>query len=353
MLQSAELRGDVELLARALLMRSSALVSVGRRREGVWLTRAVADIAAENGLTDMVLRAKGNLSNYVSELDLGAALETNRETLALARRAGHRDQLLNTSGNIGYTAYLAGEWDEAMATMEAVWSDDLAPRDAALLLNNMLDIRAGRGEPTADGLAQLELLGAAMTDQMWQIFLEDVRANQALAAGDLRGASESFVKAAESDPNVAADAYTRAVRPALWARDLTEARRLTALAEAVGGYGPLIAARRATLHAGIAALDGRSAEALGLYREALRGWRSTHAVWDEALTGIDMATLLDPSEPEVAAVIVSTARDPRTAARQAVSRAPRRRRAAAGRAPESTVTVTVEPSTAAVGTPAS
>jgi hypothetical protein len=29
-------------------------------------------------------------------------------------------------------------------------------------------------------------------------------------------------------------------------------------------------------------------------------------VWDEAMTGMDMATLLDPAEPEVATAITST-----------------------------------------------
>ena len=45
---------------------------------------------------------------------------------------------------------------------------------------------------------------------------------------------------------------------------------------------------------------------MALYREALRNWRASRSVWDEALTGIDMALLLDPADPEVAAVITST-----------------------------------------------
>ena len=53
-------------------------------------------------------------------------------------------------------------------------------------------------------------------------------------------------------------------------------------------------------------MEGRTAEALASYREALRLWRSTHSVWDDALTGIDMAQLLDPSDPEVAEAIAST-----------------------------------------------
>ena len=47
----------------------------------------------------------------------------------------------------------------------------------------------------------------------------------------------------------------------------------------------MIAARHATLRAGIAALEGRSADALTLYQDALAGWRAAHAGWDEALTG--------------------------------------------------------------------
>ena len=38
-----------------------------------------------------------------------------------------------------------------------------------------------------------------------------------------------------------------------------------------------------------------------MYRDALRRWRDLGLVFDEALTYIDMATLLDADEPEVRA----------------------------------------------------
>ena len=47
-------------------------------------------------------------------------------------------------------------------------------------------------------------------------------------------------------------------------------------------------------------------DALALYRDALAGWRQTNSTWDEAMTGLDMALLLDSSEPEVAATVEST-----------------------------------------------
>jgi hypothetical protein len=53
-------------------------------------------------------------------------------------------------------------------------------------------------------------------------------------------------------------------------------------------------------------LEGRSAEALTLFKDALRGWRATHSVWDEALCGITAAEVLDASDPAVADIVDST-----------------------------------------------
>ena len=55
------------------------------------------------------------------------------------------------------------------------------------------------------------------------------------------------------------------------------------------------------VRAGLAALEGRPTDALPLYREALRAWRDLSLAWDEALCGLDMATLLDLADPEVRA----------------------------------------------------
>ena len=71
--------------------------------------------------------------------------------------------------------------------------------------------------------------------------------------------------------------------------------------DASGVHGPAVDADRKTIRAGIAALEGRPAEGMPLYREALRAWHDLDLAWDEALCGLDMATLLDPLEPEVRA----------------------------------------------------
>jgi tetratricopeptide (TPR) repeat protein len=69
------------------------------------------------------------------------------------------------------------------------------------------------------------------------------------------------------------------------------------------GPGGIVDDDLATLRAGIAALEGRVGEALGLYRSALTGYRDAGCRFDVALVILDMAVLIGAGEPAVRAVI--------------------------------------------------
>jgi tetratricopeptide (TPR) repeat protein len=237
-------------------------------------------------------------------VDQAASLESWREQLALARKHGQRGLLINGVGNLGYAAFLAGAWDEALAEMDVFLAEEIAPNSRLLILNNALIIRASRGETIEAGLAEMASLGRSMSGN-WEQFLQDPTANDALARGDLGKARDAFAAIFETDPGNSEYAL-RTARPALWAGDAADATTQLKRLEESGAYGPVADARLATVRAGLAALAGRTTEALALYRDALRNWRETHSVWDEALTGVDMAQLLDPAEPEVAAAVKST-----------------------------------------------
>jgi hypothetical protein len=56
-----------------------------------------------------------------------------------------------------------------------------------------------------------------------------------------------------------------------------------------------------TVQAGVAALEGRRADAMSLYRDSLRAWRDLGLAWDEALCELDMVLLLGLDDPEVRA----------------------------------------------------
>ena len=87
---------------------------------------------------------------------------------------------------------------------------------------------------------------------------------------------------------------------ALWAGDAATARELTVRIEASLIRGQAIGLDLATLRAGVAALDGRRAEAIAGYRDVLRGWRQLDLAFDEALAALDMAILLAPTAGEMA-----------------------------------------------------
>jgi hypothetical protein len=173
------------------------------------------------------------------------------------------------------------------------------------VLNNAAIIRVNRGESVDAELAEIERLAKGMTGP-WRGYLGDPLANVRMAGGDYRQAAGEYLTVAEANPGQESEYWYRAARAHLLAGDIDAARELQARHADKGGYGRITDARHATLAAGIAAAEGRPLESLPLYREALRDWRAAHAVWDEAMTGMDMALLLDPSEPEVAEAIAST-----------------------------------------------
>jgi class 3 adenylate cyclase/tetratricopeptide (TPR) repeat protein len=298
-LEAAEHGDFVEILAGALVAKGRALGEVGRLREGIGVIRAGEELARDNGLDDIRLAALLVRGYFQGEIDLAGMLASEREGLALARRVGNRSALLRFVNNFGYTAFLAGDWDGALAELDGQLAEDLDRADRIALLGNALIVHACRGDSIADGLAELQL---AITDDLDPGLIasaEDPKANAALAEGRLGDARVAWRRAAELVASAAPSCFYQAARPALWDRDIAAVQTDLAALDGTGVHGRVVEVRRMTIRAGLAALEGRTTDALALYREALRGWRDAGMPWDEALTGIDMATLLEPSEPEV------------------------------------------------------
>jgi len=176
--------------------------------------------------------------------------------------------------------------------------EDLEDADRISLLGNSVIVHACRGEDVTAELAELQrLIGDDWAGTTAHV--DDAMGNAAMANGRLGDARTAWRHLADQDAGNAPEFRYRAARPALWDRDVAGAQADLAALDATGVHGTVVELRRTTIRAGLAALEGRSAEALLLYREALRGWRDVGQTWDEALTGIDMATLLDPADAEV------------------------------------------------------
>jgi class 3 adenylate cyclase/tetratricopeptide (TPR) repeat protein len=304
-LEAAEHGDLVEILAATLVTKGAGLGGIGRRREGIGTIRAGEELARDNRLDDVLARALGIRGFLQGDVDIVGALGAYRDGLALARRVGHRVGMLRLVNNLGYTAFVTGDWDEALEHLDGQLTDDLEDTDRIALLSNSVIVHACRGEDVGERLTELRrlldeypLLATASVD--------DAAGNAAMADGRLHDARTAWRHLAAQDAINAPEFTYRAARPALWEGDVDAARSDLAALDATGVHGSVVELRRMTIRAGLAALERRPADALAQYREALAGWHDLGLAWDEALTGLDMATLLDPSEPEVRAVTEST-----------------------------------------------
>jgi hypothetical protein len=262
-------------------------------------------MAAENGMTDLELRATSNLAIRRSETNWLAALDAYATAMELARRTGRREAMLSTAGNFGYGAFIAGEWERGLEVLTPLMDEEVSVRDRVGLLNNFIIIRAHRGEDCTDALAELAEHSASLSAFDAIASVADAAANMALAVGDLGKARDEFLKIA-AEASLQPEYGYRAALATLWMRDVEGARDELGKLEANAGSGPTASARKAAIGAGVAALEGRTADAMALYRAALQGLRDTRAVWDEALIGLTMAETLDPSDAEVAAILATT-----------------------------------------------
>ncbi len=300
-LEAAEHLDLVPILADTLVTKGSALGSIGRLTEGNGVIQIGGRLAEAHGLHAIALRALNNSSVGLAEIDPRAGAEAARAGLALSRRLGQRFWMFAFVGGSAWGGFLTGDWDRALTELRTGLAEEPDPPDRMLLLNNLATFQAVRGEPVEAEIAEMERLTEGETDPALLGYVVDARGFQALAAGRLEEASDAWWRMPEMTPSSAASYLFLAARPALWRGDVARARAALERLNATGVHGPVAEIHRATLRAGLAALDGKAAEALGLYRDALRGLHDLGLPWDEALTAVDMASVLDPTDPEVGA----------------------------------------------------
>jgi class 3 adenylate cyclase/tetratricopeptide (TPR) repeat protein len=300
-LEAAEHADLVAIVADTLLTKGVSLAALSRVTEGLSLIRGGQAVAEANGLNRTLLRALINLSAVDASRNPRSALESVISGLALARQLGERSPSATLLANGVEVAIRTGDWPWALAELEAAMAEDIEASDRSLMLGMLVAIRSMRGESTGDLMAEQTAHIGTATDPILLASLYTAAAYEAFGTGRLADARAAWNRVAEISSTNLSDSMERRARAALWLGDAEAARADLAAIDGSGVHGPSIETARATIRAGIAALEGRSADALALYRDALREWRDLGLVWDEALCGLDMATTLDPAEPEVRA----------------------------------------------------
>jgi class 3 adenylate cyclase/tetratricopeptide (TPR) repeat protein len=300
-LAAAELADYVELVADTLITKGTALASLRRGYEGAAEIDGGVRLAEAHGMLSIILRGKINRSATLFESDPVAALEITRGGYFEAQRLGLRRRAIVFLMNSVEAGVSVGEWDWALPELEEWLTIELEPEDRIVLLSPQIQIRAWRGESVSDLIDEVQQLSESTSDPSSLFTAITVQALAKFAEGSGYESAELARKAATLSASNAPSSHMMAGRASLLAGDIAGATRAADEMKRTGMHGPFIEARRMELAAGLTALDGHTAEAVPMFEDVLRRYQALGVQIDQAFTAIEMATLLDPSLPEVIA----------------------------------------------------
>jgi hypothetical protein len=300
-LEVAEELELTDVIADTLVTRGVALMNLGRGIEGIGLVTTALELARSNKLAEIETRALGNLSVSVGTRHIGDGIRLTHELIELEHRMGVRSGL--TMMNAAEVARLAGDWEWVDELQSELLGSDLEGIDRLYALGLSAILKAARGELRGGEQEELDRQAAELNEPSATLVATGIRPEMYLYTGRLRESRQEAESQAKDDLLNATLQLNIAAHAAVWDGDLEALKGVHRSHAELGGRGPLVAAQRRVMQAGIDALEGRRTDALAGYRQAMRELDDNGAVLDGAYTAIDMAVTLGPSEPEVRAEI--------------------------------------------------
>ncbi len=294
-------RLDLDLIAAETFNNKAASLSyLGRRREAVALMEAAVQVAQAGGHVAAELRALANLGAITTDDDPRRSRQVAIDALALARKVGHRMMANWLVSNVLVNAWFAGDdWDGAIAAGEEALAAARDNSDELRILTYVTILRANRGEPVEEAVERLEALTAESSDPGDLQAMEIVRARRLLDAGDLDRAYEVALGAVDLFSAFASGCLRSAGRAALWSGDLDRAREVAARFEALPGSGAERQLLRASVHGGVAALEGRRSETITVYREIVGRFMERGQAFEAATEATQLVMLVGADDPVV------------------------------------------------------
>ena len=288
------------IVAEAFVNKGSALNIAGRRRESRAIQQAAVEMAMAGSDRNFEMRARNNFASALAEDDPARATRLLLETTELARQVGDRAMYNWTLATGGTGLYTEGrDWDTHEALMREALENATLSHDRLRLRILLSLTETARGENLEGILAEItELVGESTEpDDLFTLYM--ARGNAALVTGDHEAAYRNALLARDlmsQNPEVP---LGLALRAAIWARDLDRVRHATELRAEVPagafGWAEIVRARAA-----VAALEGRTAEAVNGFLDARARVERLEQHFEAATYAIDAAILL-PDQPEVRA----------------------------------------------------
>ena len=284
-----------------LVNKGSALGQLGRRREAVALVALAHELAQEFGEHSMNMRTANNLAAGVADDDPMRATEIMRQAMERARQVGDRGMYIWLVGGLGTGLYDEGrEWDAHVTLLRDALETAVLPYDRGRLRISLGLFEFARGENLDDVVADLTDLAQQTTESDLTLAVHMFTADRARIRGDGDLGFARIMEGAKlqvQNPEIAALA---SVDTAVWARNLEHLRIAHGLVAALPQSGKLAVAFRLHADGTLAAMEGRSGEAI----EGLRAARTTMLELGQRFVAARMdinAAILLPGHREVRA----------------------------------------------------
>lgn len=291
-------------IAELLASKGWATGELGRAREGLAIIRGALPFTEKVGFPNAYFRAAMNLSSVGSLEDPAEGAAVALRAMEKAERFGYHNWATYLAANATYDQMLIGEWNAALSLCNQHMRDDLA-LDARLNVGSAAIVIAAYrdgAEAAERRFGPLAEMVRAPSPQDRGLFHE-VGAHIAFAARRFDDAHREGRSAASLLlGQFPLRGGLLAARAALW---LGDRDRLTgALAElaTIGFRGTLSSASQLGLGAGLAALDGRTAEARAGYRDAIARLDEIGAAFEIALLRLEQAVFLVTDDAERASL---------------------------------------------------
>ncbi len=303
-LAAAERLGLGAIAADVMATRGTARFRMGDEKGGMADLREAVTRAEVAGYLATELRARNNLAWLVVTDDPRTGLETARAAVALATTMGVGDMAVPLAEVATAVAVDTGDWDWALATIDELEAGVVPEANRINLAAIVATIRALRGDDDPmQPIGRMEPL-AADTDSQVRAGVDFARAWEAFVGGDFAAARELASAAATASFGTERfREWSLAVRSSLWLGDRAGAAEALVSLEAKPLRGRATEAERATLLAGLAALDA-DVGARASYDRAAAIFRELELPLHLALCQLDAHRLLREKRLPAEAMLV-------------------------------------------------
>jgi class 3 adenylate cyclase len=289
-LPTAERLGTIAATLEVLINRGTSLSNLNRPIEGAATLVGAIDLARLHEMPQVEIRAIVNLS-LAAEVDEPRVAQHDR-ALELIARYGLRAYIPFVLNNYSEDALARGDWDEALRQVALHAQSAITEHEREQIASLSADIEALRGELGSDEMERAYAPWAEqLDDPQLQAGLSQSSLRLALSEGRLADVIHHGLAAVASYGAIGVSELGDAGHAAIRLRQTDRAREIRALI--VARPGRMAANHQRVLDAGLAALEGRTVDALEGYREAIAVWREVGYSYWVAMTEATMVAVLD------------------------------------------------------------